>query len=112
MCWLIVLPLFAVTFVGQKQLATLVIVTGVMIDVIALISFIKAKTTINPRSPQNTHQLVTTGLYHFSRNPMYLSLFCLLLGCGIWLDNPLNIFLLLMFLVVISLFQLRPKKKS
>jgi protein-S-isoprenylcysteine O-methyltransferase Ste14 len=112
MWWLnSLLPLLAVTFVDQKQLATLAIVTGLTIDVIAIISFIKTKTTINLRSPQNTHQLVTTGLYRFSRKPMYLSLFCLLLGSGIWLGNPLNIFLLLMFLVVITLFQIRLEEK-
>ncbi|MFT5118423.1 MAG: protein-S-isoprenylcysteine O-methyltransferase Ste14 [Kiritimatiellia bacterium] len=104
--------MWAVTFVDQKQLATLAIVTGLTIDVIAIISFIKTKTTINPRSPQNPHQLVPTGLYRFSRKPMYLGLFCLLLGSVIWLGNPLNIFLLLMFLVVITLFQIRPEEKS
>ncbi len=78
---------------------------------IAIISFIKTKTTINPRSPQNLHQLVPTGLYRFSRNPMYLGLFCLLLGSVICLGNPLNIFLLLIFLVVITLFQIRPEEK-
>lgn len=74
---------------------------------IAIISFINTKTSINSRSPQNTHQLVTTGLYRFSRNPTYLGLFCLLFGSGIWLGNPLYIFLLLMLLVVITLFQIR-----
>lgn len=112
MWWLnILLPQFSFSFIGQKALIIAAVIIGLTIDVIAIISFIKSKTTINPRSPQNTNQLVTTGLYRYSRNPMYLGLFFLLLGAVLWLGNPVNIFLLLLFLLVITLFQIKPEEK-
>jgi protein-S-isoprenylcysteine O-methyltransferase Ste14 len=95
---------------AQKPLATTVIVMGLTIDVIAIISFIKIKTTINPRSPKNTNQLVTAGLYRYSRNPMYLGLL-LLFGAALWLGNPANVFVLLLFLLFITLFQIKPEEK-
>ena len=42
---------------------------------------------------------------------MYLGLFFLLLGTVLWLGNPLNIFLLLLFLWVITVFQINPEEK-
>jgi hypothetical protein len=42
MWWLhSLLPQFSFSFIAQKPLATIVIVMGLMIDVIAIISFIK-----------------------------------------------------------------------
>jgi protein-S-isoprenylcysteine O-methyltransferase Ste14 len=79
--------------------------------VIAIISFIKIKTTINPRPPKNTNQLVTAGLYRYSRNPMYLGLLFLLFGAALWLGNPANIFVLLLFLLFITLFQIKPEEE-
>ena len=105
------LPQFSFSFIAQKPLATIVIIMGLTIDVIAIISFIKIKTTINPRSPQNTNQLVTAGLYRYSRNPMYLGLLLLLFGAALWLGNPANVFLLLLFLLLITLFQIKPEEK-
>lgn len=105
------LPQFSFTFAGQTVLALIAISIGLTLDLIAIVSFIKTKTTINPLSPQNTNQLVTTGLYHYSRNPMYLGLFFLLLGTVLWLGNPVNIFLLLLFLLVITLLQIKPEEK-
>ncbi len=105
------LPQFSFSFIAQKPLATIVIITGLTIDVIAIISFIKIKTTINPRSPKNTNQLVTAGLYRYSRNPMYLGLLLLLFGAALWLGNPANVFVLLLFLLFITLFQIKPEEE-
>ena len=112
MWWLnSLLPQFFFYFVGQKVLAIAAVIIGLTIDVIAIVSFIKTKTTINPRSPQNTNQLVTAGLYRYSRNPMYLGLFFLLLATVLWLGNPVTIFLLLLFLWVMTVFQIKPEEK-
>ncbi|WP_425451089.1 methyltransferase family protein [Avibacterium avium] len=44
-----------------------------LIAICSLWQFHQAKTTISPLSVEKTSQLITTGIYAFSRNPMYLS---------------------------------------
>ena len=40
----------------------------------SVLQFFIRKTTINPHDFKHTTQLVSTGIFRFSRNPMYLSL--------------------------------------
>jgi protein-S-isoprenylcysteine O-methyltransferase Ste14 len=54
--------------------------------------FRKAKATIRPDHPVSA--LVTTGPFHYSRNPLYLVLSTLQLGIGIWLNSVWVIVLL------------------
>ena len=51
----------------------------------AIMSFLKAKTHIEPWQP--TSQLITTGLYRYSRNPIYLTFFVLTICLGLILSN-------------------------
>lgn len=51
----------------------------------ALFAFFKAKTHIEPWQPAST--LITTGLYKYSRNPIYLSLFVMTICIGLVLSN-------------------------
>ena len=51
------------------------------------IAFRRAKTTINPMRPANASSLVTSGIYRFTRNPMYLGLLLLLLGWSVYLSS-------------------------
>lgn len=55
----------------------------------ALWSFRRAGTTVDPRHPEKTRQLVTAGIYRLSRNPMYLALLLLLLAWALLLANAL-----------------------
>ena len=48
-------------------------------------SFIKAKTHIEPWQPAS--QLITTGLYRYSRNPIYLTFFIFTLCLGLILSK-------------------------
>ena len=63
--------------------------TGIIISVAvlcyALFSYIKAKTHIQPWRP--TTHLITTGLYKYSRNPIYLSFFVLTVSIGLVLST-------------------------
>lgn len=50
-----------------------------------LISYLRAKTSIEPWKP--TSHIITTGLYAYSRNPIYLA-FCLInIGVGCFLNS-------------------------
>ncbi len=49
-------------------------------------TFARAGTTIKPF--ERTHQLVASGPFRFTRNPMYLGLVTMLLGIALWLGTP------------------------
>lgn len=64
------------TYIGVVPL-----VAGLLIAITAVSAFRKAGTPVVPFEPSTA--LVTTGMYQYTRNPMYLSLVLILLG--VWL---------------------------
>ena len=53
----------------------------------AIIQFRRAHTTVNPHKLETTTALVTSGVYAWTRNPMYLGLSILLLGWAVTLGT-------------------------
>jgi len=104
-------PALSLSIPGQKIIGGTLIATGIFIEVIAVIAFVRAKTTPNPLKPSNASTLVTDGLYRFSRNPMYLSLLGVLIGWAFWLGNPMNSVLLIAFVAYITAFQIKPEEE-
>lgn len=84
---------------------------GLTIEFVSVFLFFRAKTTVNPLSPQNSRSLVTKGLYQYSRNPMYLGMLLLLMGFGLWQGQPLGLFFLIGFVWYITRFQIKPEEE-
>ncbi|RKZ83311.1 MAG: isoprenylcysteine carboxylmethyltransferase family protein, partial [Gammaproteobacteria bacterium] len=61
--------------------------------------------------PENTKQLVTTGTYRFTRNPMYVGLLFLLIGWTILLGSLSPILMLPVFIWIITIEQIIPEEK-
>ena len=61
------------------------LVLGGVISTLAEKQFHKVKTTVKPFQP--TTILVTDGLFHYSRNPMYLGFVLALFGVGVTLGS-------------------------
>ena len=61
-------------FSGQTILGILIGLEGVVIIFVSIRLFKKNKTTINPFKAHETSRLITSGIYSFTRNPMYLGL--------------------------------------
>jgi protein-S-isoprenylcysteine O-methyltransferase Ste14 len=71
--------LFDHAFQGYQYAGAAIFVIGFIIMLTCIVSFaIKGRGTISPADP--TRQLVTTGLYRFSRNPMYVGVMLILIG--------------------------------
>jgi protein-S-isoprenylcysteine O-methyltransferase Ste14 len=104
------LPIITVFPEHWRKLALLPILLAILLDATALIQFFRAHTSFNPIHPEKSKQLVTTGLYRLSRNPMYLGLLCWLIGWGILLGS-LSCFLMLpMFIWLITTQQIIPEE--
>ena len=68
----------------------------------SMIQFFIRKTTINPHNFKHTTQLVSTGIFRFSRNPMYLSLLLMLIAWTVWLGNSLAWLGVIVFILVMN----------
>lgn len=78
----------------------------------AFVAFWKAKTTINPFKPELASALVTHGIYHFTRNPMYLSLLLLLLAYAIHLWTIAALAGPIAFVGYTTWFQIKPEERA
>jgi len=73
--------------------------------------FKRARTTINPFKPENSTALVTSGIYRFTRNPMYVGLTLVLLGWAAFLGSAWALLGPLIFVLYISRFQIGPEER-
>ena len=106
------LPDYSITFPGQEFLALCVAGVGLVIDLISVAAFFRTRTTVNPLSPEQATELVTTGLYRISRNPMYLGLALILLGWTIWLGTPFGLFIIAAFMASLTYLQIKPEEAA
>jgi len=56
--------------------------------------------------------LVTNGTFHFTRNPMYLSLLLYLLAWAVYLSNWLALLFVPVFVLYINQFQIKPEERA
>jgi len=104
-------PVLGFSFSMQQEVAIAICVIGILVDLISVGLFTKLKTTVSPFSPQKTKKLVTSGLYQFSRNPMYLGMVIILLGLGVWLGNFAAFALVPGFMWFVTIYQIIPEEE-
>jgi len=102
----------AFAFPGQKTIGVLLMLGGVLIEVIAVATFFRSKTSVNPMKPDAASKLVTTGLFGVTRNPMYLSLLGVLIGWSIFLGNLAALALPVLFVWYLTVFQIKPEEDA
>ncbi len=78
----------------------------------AVIQFRQARTTPNPHRPDTTTTLVTSGVYAWTRNPMYLGLSILLLGWAITLGGLSPFLGPVLFPPLLQKFQIAPEEAA
>ncbi|MDR0275041.1 MAG: isoprenylcysteine carboxylmethyltransferase family protein [Burkholderiaceae bacterium] len=71
----------------------------------------RARTTGNPMAPQRASTLVTTGVYGFTRNPMYLGMLLALLGWAAYLGNAAALLGPLLSALLLNRLQIGPEER-
>jgi len=97
---------------NEKIFGSIMIISGLIIILYAIILFKKYKTTITPLNPSNATKLITVGIYKFSRNPMYLGLLLVLLGISFIINIIGGFFLIPLFILYLNLFQIIPEESA
>lgn len=95
------------TYVSVISLVTL----GGVVALWGVKEFKEAKTTVNPLKPESSSSLVSSGIYQYTRNPMYLGLLLILLSAVIYTQHPLGLVSALGFVSYMNRFQIEPEEK-
>jgi protein-S-isoprenylcysteine O-methyltransferase Ste14 len=114
MMWLLSasVPAFAMTVPWRTPAALLFLSTGFAIALAGVLEFRRAKTTVNPLTPEAASVMVTSGIYRYTRNPMYLGLLFMLFGWAVWLSHLLPLALLPLFVLYMNRFQIEPEERA
>jgi protein-S-isoprenylcysteine O-methyltransferase Ste14 len=91
-------------------LATLFAIAGVVPVVIGGKEFFKNETTVNPINPEKTTSLVTSGIYGYSRNPMYVGFALSLLAWAALLGSYTSLIGIPLFIWTITKSQIIPEE--
>ena len=67
---------------------------------------------LSPMAPSRASSIVATGLFAWSRNPMYLGMAVALLGLSAWFGTVLGYALVPLFCVYITEFQIKPEERA
>jgi protein-S-isoprenylcysteine O-methyltransferase Ste14 len=101
----------AAPFAVRAVLAVAFVLAGQIIAISGMVEFRRARTTLNPIKAGAASTLVCSGIYRFTRNPMYAGLFLALLGVAVYLSNPLSLVFLLVYVWYITRFQIKPEER-
>ncbi|OGW34755.1 MAG: hypothetical protein A2X58_03295 [Nitrospirae bacterium GWC2_56_14] len=112
--WLlaIAVPTAEVSFPAKKPIAAGAAVVGGVFAGAGILSFLRVRTTLDPRAPGKAASLVTNGVYAITRNPMYLSLLFLLAGWAVYLSNLAALVALPLFVTYLNRFQILPEERA
>ena len=112
--WLVAtaVPAFGFVFPARDFLALSLAVAGAVVSLSGVVLFKRAKTTVNPLKPGSSSSLVSSGVYAFSRNPMYLGFLLIVAGWAVFLSNVLALLLLPAFIVYMNRFQIEPEETA
>lgn len=96
----------------RTVLAVLCLGLGLLCGALGLRELQSAGTTPDPRYPQQAVVLVTSGIYRYTRNPMYLGMAIILVGWALWLGNWAALLGAAAFVAYVSRFQIIPEERA
>ena len=106
------LPVGTFDFFGRQWLQWALLGIAFLTGLLAVLTFLRAGTSLNPHPPEYAKKLVTGGIYNYSRNPMYLSLLLLLLAWGLYLGNAFNTLAAALFVAYMNRYQIGPEERT
>ncbi len=96
----------------RNVLAFSFFVAGIGVAASGAAGFRRARTTLNPRSPEKSSALVVSGIYRWTRNPMYLGMLLMLLCWATYLANWVSFAFLPGFVIYLDYFQITPEERA
>lgn len=97
---------------SNNTIGLFLLILGLVVFISAVKSFRVHKTTVNPLEPRKASSLVTSGIFKFSRNPMYLGMLIVLLSISFKFNLFGGMITSLFFYIFITKFQIIPEEEA
>jgi protein-S-isoprenylcysteine O-methyltransferase Ste14 len=98
-------------FPGRLAFSFIALFAGLLTVTTGLSGFFSARTTVDPMHPETASSLVTSGVYKWSRNPMYLGFALILIAWSLYLANAAAFVVAVAFVVYMTRFQIIPEER-
>jgi len=95
---------------NQDLISIIIFLFGILILINPIFKFIKSKTTIDPIKFKKVNKLIISGIYKYSRNPMYLGLLMIVISTSIFYLNIFSITTPFLFYCWINRFQIKKEE--
>jgi protein-S-isoprenylcysteine O-methyltransferase Ste14 len=106
------LPSSELAWTARLTFALPVLILGLSVCIAGILSFRRARTTVNPMQPQQASALVEAGVYGYSRNPMYLGFAIILTAWALALPSPFTLLGVVAFVLYMNRFQIEPEESA
>ena len=100
------------TFSNQRAIGGVILMFGFFIAISAVSLFRKNRTTINPMKPEDTTTLITTGIFFYTRNPMYLGLLLIVISTLMFFVPWFGLIVVCFFIWYINTYQIQPEEEA
>jgi len=108
----VVAPVIDVPGPVRTVVAAILALAGGVFVTGAMISFLRARTTVSPMKPEMTSSLVRSGVYRVSRNPMYVGLLFVLAGWAVYLASAWSLIGPVAFVLYMNRYQIAPEERA
>jgi protein-S-isoprenylcysteine O-methyltransferase Ste14 len=88
------------------------VVMGGMVALAGVVEFRRRRTTVNPMTPGAASAIVSSGVYRWSRNPMYLGFLCALAGMAVYLSNAASVVMIVLYVAYMNRYQIEPEERA
>jgi protein-S-isoprenylcysteine O-methyltransferase Ste14 len=105
-------PNLTLLYPGRVPVATAFLVIGIAIVVMGVLAFRRSSTTVDPRFPENASHIVSSGIYRYTRNPMYLGMLVVLIAWMALLSNVGTVVMPALFVLYITRWQIVPEERA
>jgi protein-S-isoprenylcysteine O-methyltransferase Ste14 len=112
--WLVsvALPSAAFAFPWRAEVAGALALLGIVIALAGVAAFHRARTTVNPTTPHTSSTVVASGIYRWSRNPMYVGFLLVLIGWVVYLSSLVSAMMVPLFVMYMNRFQIQPEERA